>query len=323
MRLVYLGSSQDSVYPLEYLIENSRDSGHEILAVVTQAPKVGGRGRQQNIESPLALFAKNNGIVCLQPEKASDPAFQSTLLSLAPDVMITCAYGQILNDNFLSIPKRATINIHPSLLPHYRGATPVQTALLDGLRETGVSILFTIKELDAGNIILQKRESIFPEENSGTLMARLFKLSGPLLLEALEKLKDTSFVGKAQDHSQVSLCKKIKKEDGLIIWNKDAKSILNQYRAYNPWPGCFTFFQKKRIIIEKLEIVKNLTKIGAPGFFSFSKEEGSLIVSCLDKQIKIKELKPEGSRVLMASEFWNGIKNREHLCFSNSSDGNL
>ncbi len=314
MRLVYLGSSEESIYPLEYIIKNTANPIHEILAVVTQPAKLAGRGRQ--LEDPaLAKFAKKSGILCLQPQKASEAEFQDTLRKLNPDLMITCAYGQILNDSFLQIPKRGTINIHPSLLPHYRGATPVQSALFDGLNETGISILFTVKELDAGNIIMQEPVPILPQETAGELMARLFNLSGPLLLKALEKLKDPHFVGIPQDSSQVTLCKKIKKEDGLINWNLSSAKIYNAFRAYNPWPASYTFLESKRVILSQIELAPHSQKL-EPGTFFYQKEERALYVACGEGFLKIKELKPEASRILKADEFWNGLKNREHLKFS-------
>lgn len=316
MRIVYLGSPQDSVYPLEYLIEKQKSHGHEIVAAVSQAAKSAGRGHHEK-DSPLAVFAKQAGIQTLQPLKASDLEFQEQLRTLAPDLMITCAYGQILNQSFLDIPKRATINIHPSLLPAYRGATPVQTALLDGLKETGISILFTVKELDAGNIILQKHEKIFPNENAGELMSRLFKLSGPLVLEAIEKLKDPQFVGEKQDTSKVTLCKKIKKEDGHVQWNSDKQTIVNRYRAFHPWPASYTFFDSKRIILSKIEIAEDaVSQSKEAGMFFFKKETHSLYVACADGYLKVSSLKPEGSRELSAPDFWNGLRNRELLKFS-------
>jgi methionyl-tRNA formyltransferase len=317
MRIIYLGSPQDSVYPLEYLIENEKSHRHEILAVVTNPPKASGRGQHHEVEPPLALFAKKAGILTLQPPKASDAEFQDTLRKLEPDLMITCAYGQILNQSFLDIPKRATINIHPSLLPNYRGATPVQTALLDGLKETGITILFTVKELDAGNIISQKTEPIFENECSGDLMTRLFKLSAPLLIEAIAKVEDPYFKGKEQDPSQVSLCKKIKKEDGLINWDSEKSSIINKYRAFNPWPSSYTFLHQKRIILSKLEAIESLSFHNEePGSLVFKKDKQALVIACRDGFLKLSSLKPEGSRVLSGTEFWNGLKNRDHLKFS-------
>ena len=317
MRLVYLGSPEDSIYPLEYLIENRNSHTHEVVAVISTAPKLSQRRGKHEEEVPLAAYAKRKGLLTLQPLKASDPEFQETLRKLNPEVMITCAYGQILNQAFLDIPKRATINIHPSLLPKYRGATPVQTALLDGIKKTGVTLLFTIKELDAGNIILQEGSPIQANELAGPLMTRLFKQSAPLLLQALEKLQDPSFEGSPQDPSQVSFCKKIRKEDGQINWNLGSDTIVNLYRGMSPWPGVFTFLNGKRIILSNLERVPiEPAKQSEPGELTFHKDDRVLKVACKDGFLKIGTLKPEGSRSLNPSEFWNGLKNREHLKFT-------
>lgn len=316
MRLIYLGSPQDSIYPLEYIKENKNSHKHEIIAVVSHGAKISGRGRHEEMDPPLIKYAKEAGIPTLQPQSASDADFQETLRDLKPDLMITCAFGQILNQSFLDIPKRGTINIHPSLLPRYRGATPVQAALLDGLKETGITILFTVKEMDAGNIILQHKELIQPKENSGELMTRLFKLSGPMLLQAVDKLEDPHFTGIPQDTTQITKCKKIKKEDGLIDWNATKSSIINKFRAYNPWPASFTFLKQKRIILSVMEATENSVQSNEVGSFTLKKEENALYVRCADGCVKVLSLKPEGSRQLSATEFWNGIKNREHLKFT-------
>lgn len=317
MRLVYMGASLESSYPLEYIIKNKSSQKHEVLAVVSQPAKKAGRGQQKLIDPPLAQFAKKEGILCLQPEKASDPDFQKTLKNLHPDIIITCSYGQILNSKFLDIPTRGTINIHPSMLPKYRGATPIQSALLDGLTETGITILFTIKELDAGNLIVQEKKSIASEEVSGDLTSRLFLESGPLLVEALKTLEDSTFTGKPQNPDEVIFCKKIKKEDGLVSWESTAEKIYNTYRAYTPWPMTHTFFRGKRIVLNSLSLTdhENSTQID-PGAFSFSKKDKALYVRCQDGFLKIHTLKPEGSRILSAADFWNGLKNREDLLFS-------
>ncbi len=316
MRLVYMGSPQLSVYPLEHLIKNADSHGHKIVASVSQAARVAGRGRNLREDPPLAKFAKQAQILTLQPEKASDPDFQKHLRELEPDVIITCAYGQILNTAFLAIPKRATINIHPSLLPKYRGATPVQTALLDGLTSTGNTILFTIKELDAGNIIRQEPHAIAPTETADALSTRLFTLAGPLLVQALTQLQDPTFVGQQQDASAVSLCRKIHKEDGFIDWNSKASAIYNRFRAFASWPSSFTYLEGKRMIITGIEPTDLRQESAEPGSLIFRKELQGLYVACQEGCLKLTALKPEGSRVLTSMEFWNGLKKRDHLKFS-------
>ena len=307
MRIVYLGTPEFAVFPLQHLAESS---SHEVVAVVTQSPKEKGRGRKI-AESPVALYAHEAGLKVLTPEKASRPDFLEELKALKPDLCVTCAYGKILTQKFLDIPSRGTINIHPSLLPAYRGAVPVQAALLDGLEKTGVTILFTVKALDAGNLITQKEFSIEPSEKAGELMPRLFRESCSLLDEAFLKLEDENFEGTPQKEDLVTHCEKILKEDGLILWGKAGKEVFNAYRAYSPWPGSYSFYQGKRVLIEEMGLSESELPedelLDKPGRFVFSKKRGSLRVRTASSVLEIFELKPEGKKKLRAQDFWNQI----------------
>lgn len=308
MRIVYMGSPEAAIYPLKHLLESQQ---YTVCAVVSQPPQVQGRGRQKTPEDPpLARFSKDRGLLTLQPEKARDPLFLETLRGLAPDVIVTCAYGQILTDGFLAIPKRATINIHPSRLPQYRGAIPVPQALYDGLESTALTVLFTVKALDAGNIILQKDFKIGPEETSGQLLTRLFQEAGPLLLEALEALRDEDFLGTPQDPEAVSHCRKINKEDGQIDWYLPARVIYQRFKAFEPWPGSYTFFGGKRLIVTSMAL-------SSEDPFHASESVGRAVLSQKSKHIQVKtgegtlellSVKPEGKSVQEARVFWNGLK---------------
>ncbi|RYZ56333.1 MAG: methionyl-tRNA formyltransferase [Proteobacteria bacterium] len=307
MRLVYMGSPSEVIAPLESLIKHCQESGDQLVAVVSQPAKPAGR-KQTLTDPPVAAFAKEQGLLCLQPIKASDPLFLDELRNLNVDVIITAAYGQILSNAFLAIPKRATINIHPSLLPAYRGAIPVPAALLDGLETTGVTVLFTVKALDAGNIILQKTFPIDPSETAGALTPRLFAESSTLLFEALDKLRDQGFVGDVQDESRVTLCRKIAKTDGAIDWKKDSKTIVNEFRAYQPWPGSYTEREKLRVTVEEMTLIPSISEQLNPGEFYFDKKEKAIIVGTGDSPLAIKRLKNAGSKSVDAASFWNGLK---------------
>ena len=177
MRIVFMGSPKEVISPLESLMELCESDSFELVAVISQPARPFGR-KKVLTDPPLATYAKEKGIHTLQPEKCRDEAFLTeTLKELNPDLIITAAYGQILSQAFLDIPKLGTINIHPSLLPEYRGAIPVPAALLDGKKTTGVSILYTVKALDAGDIISQESHDIEDNETSDILLARLFELS--------------------------------------------------------------------------------------------------------------------------------------------------
>ncbi len=313
MRLVYMGSPAEVIAPLQHLLSEAKGHGHEVVAVISQPAKPAGR-KMTLTDPPLAAFAKEQGIACLQPIKASDPGFLVELRALKPDIIITAAYGQILTTAFLAIPSRATINIHPSMLPKYRGAIPVPAALLDGLTETGVSILFTVKALDAGNLILQKAYAIETAETAQDLTARMFDVSGPLLLEALEKLKDLSFAGTVQNEAEVTFCKKIAKTDGAIDWTKSAAVLTNEYRAFQPWPGVYTERQGVRIVLEEIGPAVSETSL-VPGEFYYDKKRKALLVGTAEGHIAVSRLKSAGSKSMDAAGFWNGLKAQGHQNF--------
>jgi methionyl-tRNA formyltransferase len=316
MKIVFLGSPYEVLAPLETIIQSQSDWGCELVGIVSQPARPAGRNRVLT-DPPVAAFAKQHNIPLLQPDKARDPIFLEAFKAWKPDIAITAAYGQILTNEFLQIPRRATINIHPSLLPAYRGATPVPAALLDGKQISGVTILFTVRELDAGNIIVQQESAIRPDETSGELTLRLFELGGSMLGTALERLKDSDFVGIQQDAAQVSLCKKIQKEDGIINWSLPAPLIVNRYRAFQPWPGSSTKIGDKLVRLSGMkicavEIAGGLT----PGEFRFLKNEKKLAVGTADVPVLVERLTPAGAKEQDAAAFWNGIGQKlEHAQF--------
>jgi methionyl-tRNA formyltransferase len=273
-------------------------------------------------DPPLATFAKERGLHLIQTKNVNDPVILSEIKQLGVDVAITAAFGQILGTSFLATPKRAVINIHPSLLPKYRGATPVQSSLLDKLTVTGVTILFTVKELDAGAIICQVPSSISPGEKAPELTDRLFKASADPLLESLIKLRDPNFAGQNQDPTLVTYCKKIQKADGLIDWSRPSEDILAAYRAFAGWPGIYTFFETKRInfldlTLHSLEEISQRfpDKITGqkPGHFFFDRKLKALVVLTVGGFLQVKQLQPEGGKTIDGAAFWNGIKDKEKL----------
>lgn len=317
-----MGSPQEVVAPLQQLL--AADGDFNVIAVVSQpARPVGRSGKLQ--DPPLAEFSKAKGLLTLQPESARDPEFLDQLGCLNVDVIVTAAYGQILSKKFLAIPKRATINIHPSLLPKYRGATPVPAALLEGESTTGVSVLFTVKALDAGAIICAREFPIAPDETAGTLTQRMFDFSGPLLIQALEKLRDPNFVGQPQDDRAATYCSKIEKSDGAVDWALPADVNLNRYRAFQPWPGLFTFFNGKRVgLLEVRQASAADLANGAgsggqsllAGAFVFSKPAKAILVRCSDGFLAVTKLQSEGGKPVDAAAFWNGIKDRSDCRFA-------
>ena len=186
-------------------------------------------------------------------------------------------------------------------------------ALLDGHKHTGVTVLFTVKALDAGNIILQEPFEIGPEETAHDLTSRLFKESGPLLIKSLEKLKDPNFAGEAQDVTKVTLCRKIAKTDGAIDWSKKAKNIWQEYKAFQPWPGIYTERAGVRVVLEDISpaLAPNLKA----GEFFYDKAAKALLVGTGEGQLAIKRLKSAGSKSMDAASYWNGLRTTGHEQF--------
>lgn len=310
-----MGSPVEVVAPLAALYENGPNLGHSLVGVVSQPARPVGRGGQIQ-DPPVAVWSKEYSIPTLQPESAKSPDFLNQLRALQPDVIVTAAYGQILSDEFLKIPRRATINIHPSRLPHYRGAIPVPAAILDGLTETAVTVLFTVKKLDAGNIILAKNFAIGEDETAGQLTARLFQESSSLLLDALKKLENPDFTGTAQVDSEATFCKKIDKDAGAVTWTLDAATIVNRYRAFEPWPGSWTQMADKRIVITAMKKAQNPTTMLAPGAFLFDKASKALVVGTAQGYVQITGVKPAGGKAMDAAGFWNGLKDKNAPTFT-------
>jgi methionyl-tRNA formyltransferase len=305
-RVVFLGSPKEVIKPLERLIDLDRQSKIQLVCVISQPARPAGRKRLLT-DPPVATFSKEQGIPTLQPESARDEEFLCQFAALRPDIAITAAYGQILSQKFLSIPNRATINIHPSMLPKYRGATPVPAAILAGDKESGVSILFTVKALDAGNIIIQEKSPVADDEVAGEMTERLFDRGGCLLEAAIERLKDREFAGQPQDEGEVSHCRKINKEDGLINWRLSAQEIHNRHRAHQPWPGSYTFLDQRQISIVEMTPPLQAQSPGDPGSFEYVKTLSALIVATGAGHLGIKKLRIAGGKDMDASSFWNGI----------------
>jgi methionyl-tRNA formyltransferase len=316
VRIVLLGSPEEVLAPFCHVyqesVRNNSLSLH-VIAVVSQPARPVGRHKDL-IDPPVAAWAKSVGILCLQPESARDPLFLEQLRALKPDLMITAAYGQILNQEFLDIPTRGTINIHPSKLPRHRGATPVPQTLLHGDKIAAVSVLFTVKKLDAGPIIVAKEYPVLPDETAGALTLRLFQLSSELVMEAIDRLKDPLFTGEPQNDDQATFCKKIEKEDGKVNWSLDAVTIVNRFRAFEPWPGSWSLLRGQRIVLSQLKIFQDGSS-ARPGSFHFNKAERTLVVEAAKGLVSVGIVKPAGSKAMDAASFWNGIKDKDNIQF--------
>jgi len=317
LRIIFMGSPEEVIFPLKALEAHCQKTRAELVAVVSQPARPAGRKRVAT-DPPLARYAKDQGLLVLQPESAKANEFLKELALLQPDIVVTAAYGQILSRDFLAIPKRATINLHPSLLPSYRGATPVQSALLAGEKETGVTILFTVSALDAGAIISQKKVKVDEHETTEVLLPRLFSLAGDMLPEALAKLNDESFAGDMQDEKKVSHCRKIQKSDGEVDWNLPAEAIYNRFRAFSPWPGSFTFWAKQRLVLSGMRPVEAEPVTLSPGQLLYQPAQKRLLVGTATNPISLIKIKPAGGTEVGAEAFGNRLQGQsgDHFFYS-------
>ena len=309
IRIVFMGSPAEVLSPLAALYHHQHHEIFKLVGVVSQPAKPKGR-RGKVTDTPVAEYAKNAGMTLFLPKKSKDEDFLTDLRDLKPDLVVTAAYGQILSDGFLAIPTHGTINIHPSLLPQYRGATPVQQALLNGDEITGVSILRTVTELDAGPLITQKKVPILPEETSEMLQKRLFELSSEMLVDAIKELyQHGSWNESHQDGTNVSFCRKILKEHGQMNWQWTQKGVMNRFRAFTPWPGLYAFLGGKRVQLTEMGWPSTVPEHQLnPGAFTYDKKNKSLLVSCKNGWIQLIKLKWEGKKEIDGTSFWNGLK---------------
>ncbi len=267
--------------------------GHEIVAVVTQPDKPKGRDLKLS-PPPVKLTAVQLGLLVSQPVKVREAVAE--IRALRPDLIVVVAYGQILPRVVLDLPPRGCINVHASLLPRWRGASPIQHAILAGDSETGVTTMFLNEKMDEGDIILQRAEPIRADDTSGVLHDRLAKIGAELLVETVKREKPPR---RPQDHSQATYAKKLAKEDGHVNWAKPAVEIERMVRAFNPWPGAYTFAGD---LLLKILCSGCVSDVGAPPGTVLP----CFVVATGAGGLRILEVQPAGKRRMSAAEFLRG-----------------
>jgi len=302
MHVIFMGTAPLSCASLEALL---RCAGLQIVAVVTQPDRP--KGRELKLQaSPVKMLALENKLRVLQPERARQPEFIAEIRNLQPDLIAVAAYGQILPQNVLDIPRFGCVNVHTSLLPKYRGAAPIQWAILNDEPETGVTIMKMDVGLDTGDILSQERTPIAPEDNAQTLHDRLAQMGAELLVRTIPDYASGKLNPAPQPEAGVSYAPKIKKEDGLIEWSHPARAIWNRVRGLMPWPGAFTFLQangQKSLL--KIWAAEPAQGAGAAGEVLAADKHG-LVVACGQNTLRITELQREGARRLRVEQFLAG-----------------
>ena len=300
---IYMATPEIAVNCLQKLL-NFNDLN--IQAVVTQPDRPCGRGNKLT-PPPVKEFALSHNIEVFQTDSIkNDIELKNKLKNLNPDFFITFAFGQILTQEVLDIPKIATINLHASLLPKYRGANPIQRAIYNGDEETGITTMITALELDAGDICLQEKIKITPDMTDKELMDIISDKAPFLMYPTLKQLYNKILTPKKQDDSLMTIAKKFKKEDAIINWNSSAQSIHNHVRSMTTWPVACTKFEGKSIKILKTEVL-NAQSNDIPGSIADITKDG-IAVNTIDNIILIKELKPEGKPLMKAYDWSNGLK---------------
>jgi methionyl-tRNA formyltransferase len=301
---VVIASSSYVSKPLISLLSSSRE--HELIGLITNPDKATGRG-MNIVPNELASWGMSNGINVLKPEGRDN--LKDLIKTLNPEIVITIAYGQIIPEDFLNLPKYGWINVHFSSLPRWRGAAPVQWAILSADKETGVTIFQLDKGMDTGPVYLSESVSIERDETTEILLTRLSNIGADLAIQSLSKIQ-TGIKPVAQFNSGVTLAPKITKNDGKINWHENTDEIFNRYRALAGNPGIWTLLGELRLKIDSLEISSRVEKI-SPAEVLISDEH--LLVGANNGVIEIKTLTPAGRSQMSAAEFIRGLPNRSGL----------
>ncbi|MBQ9370166.1 MAG: methionyl-tRNA formyltransferase [Clostridia bacterium] len=296
MRIVFLGTPDFAIPSLRAIAA----SGHEIVAVITQPDKPG--NRRVMTPPPVKVEAERLGLPVYQFSSIRKEGVD-TVRILAPDLMVTAAFGQIISQEILDIPKYGTLNVHGSLLPKYRGSSPIQQCLLEGDSVTGVTIMRTALAVDSGDIVLMKELPITADDTAGTLFDKISELGATAIVEAIEMLEKGTVAYTPQDHSQATFCKMISKSDALITKDTDATIALRKVRAYDPWPVAYVLLSGERLRLYKSAAAE---RRGAAG--TFYTENGLLCLNLVDGAIAVAEVQAEGRKVMSARDYLVGHK---------------
>jgi len=308
LKVIFMGTADFGGPVLEKLADNKENK----IAVITQPDRPQGRGRKI-LPPPIKKIALDKGLEVFQPENINDEESIKRIKEFNPDIILVVAYGQILSSHILNIPKISCINIHGSLLPKYRGAAPINRAIINGEKETGITFMFMKEKVDAGEIIFQEKIDILADETCGELYYRLYALCAETLPKLLEKIKSGKIERISQDNKLVTFARKMSKEDGKIVWNDKGEKVYNLIRGTIPFPGAFTYYKDRKLKITRarfLDDYQDDTEVISPKPGRVVKtQKDSILISTGDKGIiKILRLIPAGSKELNAEQFVNGYK---------------
>lgn len=303
MRLVFFGTPEFAIPSLKAVIE----AGYKVVLVVTQPDKPAGRGLKMT-PPPVKVFAQQMGLTVFQPQKLNEPESLKVIAQTRPDVLVVVAYGRILKEQCLAIPPKGCINVHPSLLPKYRGPNPIQHAILNNDEVTGVTTMFMDIGMDTGDIILQRQVAIDPDDTAGTLSRKLAEVAAESLIETLGLIERGDAPRIPQDHSQATYAPILPPEISHLDFSQPAIKIRNIIRALNPDPGAFAFFRDKRVKFWMAQVVDEKTQETAGTIIAV--EKNKLLIATGDGLLMPTELQTEGKKILKVSEWLKGTQPR-------------
>jgi methionyl-tRNA formyltransferase len=297
--IIFMGTPDFAVPTLQTLIQN----GYDVPLVVTQPDRPKGRGRKR-VAPPVKITALELGLQVLQPSTLSDEKIRHQIKQLKPDFLVVLAFGHILSENILQLPRLGTINIHASLLPKYRGPAPIQWAIIKGESHTGITTMLMDKGVDTGDILLSKKEPIFPEDTAATLHDRLAVRGAELLAKTLHGYASDRIIPIPQDHRKATYAPLLKKQDGHIRWQKPADELAAFIRGMTPWPGAFTFHNKNRLkILKAASLQENSTEPAGTILKTFPDE---LCVATTKGALSILEIQGPSGKRLPIADFLRG-----------------
>jgi methionyl-tRNA formyltransferase len=312
LRLVFFGTPEFALPSLDLAIASDLN----VVAVVTQPDKPKGRGMRV-APPPVKVRALELSLPVLQPQRVDDPEFLAAVSALEPDVAAVVAFGRIIPQSLLKLPRLGVINVHPSFLPLYRGASPIQQALLDGAAETGVSTMYLDEGMDTGDVILQVRTPIHEEEDAGSLHDRLAELGANLLLDTLHRVAVGTAPRMPQNHTLATVTRRLKREDGLLRWDGCSRALANQVRAFSPWPGAYTFRDGGRLKVWRAQAQDvDDTEMGS-GYVKSVDNEGIQVV-CGRGTLRLQEVQPENAKRMRATAYAHGYRIERGTRFTDS-----
>ncbi len=303
--VLFMGTPSFSVPFLDALLK----SGRRVAGVITQPDKPTGRG-QRLMLPPVKEFAVEHHLPVFQPKRLSDPAVIEQIKKIHPEYIVVVAYGKIVPAEILRIPEKGCINVHASLLPEYRGASPIQWAIIEGRTYTGVTTMVMAETLDTGDILLQERLSIERDDTAGGLGIKLSEIGVRLLVRTLDGLDRGEIVPMPQDHAKATYAPLLRKEDGLIDWGAGSEEIFNRLRGFDPWPGAYTFYKGDRWGVWRGEVLETRDLSHSTGEIIRVQPEG-IVVATGDGALKMTEIQAEGKRRMSVADYLRGHKVEE------------